>query len=602
MCENFLDHPMHEHPSRPASAQTHPLPPQPALPHEIKCFLEAVKKELPPRFELVSGGFKLLDQKAAFCSPLRVRSRAKNQSSGWSLVIEILDPLDHIVTCILPAKTLEGKPREALGLLAEHGWRLFDSYWRDTVLDLLRQWPAGANETELDRTGWTADRAAFLLPDGTVLSHPGSAQRYRFSGRRKAVEVGDLAIWRREVASLFVGNPNLIFACCAALAPALMPFQPAAASRIYHFYEKSSVGKSLILKSGMSVWPQESDGLRTWRTTVNGLERAAANANNTALCLDDLPEDPTAEFGQAIYLIGNDGGKTRMDQNTAEKERLTWKINVLSSGEAKSAVSLEKIGKKQRGGQDVRMIDIRAVAESDGIVYGAFENLHGQPNGRAFAKVLEEALGMASGPAGRAFVEALLKIEPHLLAERLRQDIELSAAALRLAIDVSEDDHGASEVNRVLDSFALVAVAGEWATNFGVTGWEKGVATTAVTEIARRWLKDRGSSKSRDLIEAIRGTREFLERSAHLLITLPAKSVRMASEVLGYKDDAYFYILPKTFADIHAGRTPESIARLLEGAGFLERGGERNSLLFRLRDTGKDRPRAYRIRREIMEE
>lgn len=163
--------------------------------------------------------------------------------------------------------------------------------------------------------------------------------------------------------------------------------------------------------------------------------------------------NPLVVFDEIEKVTGNSGGKTRMSKSTALQDRLTWKIMVLSTGEVSSATALKGIGKTRRGGQSVRMLDIR-------------------------------------------------------VADRR-------------------------------------------------------------------------------------------------LLTLPVKDGKAPShdrEILGFRDETHFYLLSQTFADIHKGRNSDASARLLEESGHLERGGERNSLLYRVPKAGEARPRAYRITRTILDE
>ena len=56
--------------------------------------------------------------------------------------------------------------------------------------------------------------------------------------------------------------------------------------------------------------PGEGKQVKTWRATGNGLEGAAAMANDNLLVLDEIGElsDPK-ELGNVIYFLGN-GGET----------------------------------------------------------------------------------------------------------------------------------------------------------------------------------------------------------------------------------------------------------------------------------------------------
>jgi uncharacterized protein (DUF927 family) len=69
----------------------------------------------------------------------------------------------------------------------------------------------------------------------------------------------------------------------------------------------------------------------------------------------------------------------------------------------------------------------------------------------------------------------------------------------------------APEVHRALGRFALVAAAGELATQFGITGWGKGDAMWAAKVCFEAWLKERGGSGSSDMDAAVRQVQAFIE-------------------------------------------------------------------------------------------
>lgn len=596
------------------SQTTTPLPsPDPAsLPRKetvvSRGFHQAIIQELGPRFRLLNTGIAFnstaCSAPPAICTPFRVACRLWNEVTGWSLVVEIQDPRNRVVECVLPSGVLDGRPREAMAMLAKHGLRVFSADDHRNVLDLIRAWPVSLFATEAGRTGWQEEKSAFVLPTGRVLIRKTASESFRYTGDRASEEIGDLAIWQAGVAALCPGNPVLLFACSVAFAAPLLPFQTATGSRVFHLHGLSGEGKTRLLNAASTVWPRRNSGIRTWRTTVNGLEGAAAEVQHLLLGLDDLPEEPPPEFDAAIYMLGNDGGKSRMSKTTAMQGRLTWKIMILSTGEVSSKTALKAIGKTRRGGQSVRMLDIRVADRHDATPWSAYENLHGHGTGRAFVAALDRAVEQASGPAGAAFVEALLRTDAKAIEKRLAVAIEAQASDLRQRLGISEDDPAETEVRRVIDAFALVAVAGEWASDYGVTGWESGSVTAAVGEIARRWLQERGGTRPIDQMEAANVTREFLERNGNRLITLPVRDAKAASndrEILGYRDATHFYLLSQTFTEIHKGRNIDASARLLEEAGYLERGGERNSLLYRVPKAGESRPRAYRITRAILD-
>ena len=80
-----------------------------------------------------------------------------------------------------------------------------------------------------------------------------------------------------------------------------------------NFFGQSSRGKTTLLQIAASVWGRgASPGyVRAWRATANGLEGAAASANDTALVLDELGQVEAREAAAALYSLSNGGGKVR---------------------------------------------------------------------------------------------------------------------------------------------------------------------------------------------------------------------------------------------------------------------------------------------------
>jgi putative DNA primase/helicase len=107
------------------------------------------------------------------------------------------------------------------------------------------------------------------------------------------------------------------------------------------------------------------------------------------------------------------------------------------------------------------------------------------------------------GTAGRAWLEYLV-----IHTEGL-------AAALRSRMDAVEaqivPESAAGQVQRGGRRFALVAVAGELATEAGLTGWPAGEATRAARACFEAWIQSRGGSGSSEVTAMLRAVRRFLE-------------------------------------------------------------------------------------------
>ena len=150
----------------------------------------------------------------------------------------------------------------------------------------------------------------------------------------------------------------------------------------------------------------------------------------------------------------------------------------------------------------MRLINIPADA---GKGMGAFENLHGASDAGSFANALVRASKTYYGAPIRAFLRDLIDDLDNAM-EAVRDLMEQFIA------DREEDIDGAApEVRRALARFALVAAAGELATQYDITGWRAGDAREAAKVCFNAWLKERDGSGSADLERGVRQVEAFIQ-------------------------------------------------------------------------------------------
>ena len=169
-----------------------------------------------------------------------------------------------------------------------------------------------------------------------------------------------------------------------------------------------------------------------------------------------------------------------------------------------------------------------------------------------------------------------------------------NAAELRRRYQVFETEllqemlpkSAASEVSRVAHRFALVAFAGELATEYGITGWQPDKATAAAKTLFQAWVEARGTAGSADEEAALRQVRRFIElhgqsRFQRLYKRADSSGDETASEErtvinrAGYVEEAddeglVYYVLPEVFrTEICAGFNHKSVAKSLNQKGCL---------------------------------
>jgi putative DNA primase/helicase len=240
------------------------------------------------------------------------------------------------------------------------------------------------------------------------------------------------------------------------------------------------------------------------------------------------------------------------------RRTLEWRLIFLSSGEVSIADHVAQSGKRVRAGQEVRVINLPADAETG---LGLFEELHGFSTPDGFARHLQRASRDYYGAPIRAFLRRLVG-----QIDELRRRYQIFEAEL-LAEMLPEN--AASEVSRVAHRFALVAFAGELATDYGITGWQPEDATAAAKAIFQAWLEARGTAGGADEEAALRQVRRFLERHGQSRFQHLGKQTEKIVDRAGYVEEAdddglIYYVLPEVFrAEVCAGFDHKIVAKAL---------------------------------------
>ena len=350
-----------------------------------------------------------------------------------------------------------------------------------------------------DMTGWHENR--FVLANEVVGE---GEERIIYQGRTPETNAyarkGTLDGWRDNIASLCVGNSRLVHAVSTAFAATLIYFLRTESGG-FHFVGNSSTGKSTVLHVAASVMGLPTHYIQSWRATSNGLEGVAKYHNDTCLMLDELSQVQPKEAGEVAYMLANGSGKLRANIRGEARAKASWRLLFLSSGEITLADHMSESGKKVRAGQENRLVDIQADAGKE---MGIFEDLHGHANGADFSERLKTCAALYHGTAFHAFIRnviANIDFIPATLGEL--QDEFFTG-------QMPEDPSG--QVRRVANRFALVAAAGELATQYGITGWEKGEATNAAATCFQSWLDQRGGVGNQETTKLLEQVRAFFEK------------------------------------------------------------------------------------------
>ena len=492
------------------------------------------------------------------CLPIHAEAVTYGEGGGsFGLLLRFMDALGKWHLWAAPMYMLKGSGEELRGELLDLGLRMnlqkrnYLSQW------VMERYPS-RKILAATRTGWHSNASAFVMPNRTLGSDDFVYQS-EHAIHEAYQQRGSLHQWRDNVARPCRGNPVLILALCSAFAGPLLltARQQHAGGAGIHLVGDSSQGKTTALEVAASVWGGP-DFRRTWRATANGLEATAASQNDSALILDEISECDPREIGRIVYALANGVGKQRAARTGGARQSAQWRIMLLSSGEKTLAGHMSEGGRQVKAGQEARLLDVPATGRE----YGVFDSLHDFGDGRTLADTLKQNASKFYGHAGPAFIEALLNRQSDLPAE-----YALFANNPRFkGRDALE--------SRAAGVFALLAMAGELATEFNLTAGGEGEAFNAALVGYDLWRDSRGSGNTEDR-QILGAIQSFIERhgdSRFSRLHDPDGQISIRDRAGYWKDDnqgRVFLFNSHALREAASGFDTARILNALENAGWL---------------------------------
>jgi putative DNA primase/helicase len=421
------------------------------------------------------------------CSPLHVEAIASDeQGNNYGRVLRFVTPRGKWRTWAMPMELLAGSAdvlrEELLGMGV-----IINSEARAQLTKYLTDEKPTLHFQCATQVGWCGN--SFVLPD--VVIGPKQDSIIFQSGERAQAEYGTrgtLEGWKKEVSARAIGNPVLMTALSAAFVGPLLD-KVGAESGGVHMVGSSSTGKSSALKAAASVWGGPKH-VRSWNSTANGMEGVAALFNDSLLPLDEINECAAKDIDRIIYAIANGVGRQRASRSGSARSVTRWRCFVLSSGERMVSTAMATAGIVAKAGQLVRLIDLPVQRQ-----HGVWDDLQNLPSGGALSDAVKEGAAKHHGKAGREFLE-------HLTHDN-RKWPEAYAELKKAAFAAVDDDDG--QAARVAGRFALIALAGDVATEYGITGWSAGEATNAASIMFQTWRAQRqtGNVENLQILEQV---------------------------------------------------------------------------------------------------
>ncbi|WP_108445457.1 DUF927 domain-containing protein [Halomonas denitrificans] len=526
------------------------------------------------------------------CSPVECLAATHDErGDNHGLLLRFKSPYGPWRQWAMPLRLLKGSGEEMRGELLDMGVRINPDGFKP-----LHRWASQCRPDEVvvaaTRVGWhrVEESLVFVMPRRTIAQGE-LARRITFqsevAGQDEYATAGSLKSWRQHIGTLCSGNPLMVLAVSTALAGPLLYLCHRQTAGI-HLVGDSSNGKTTLLEVAASVWGGP-DFKRTWRATGNGLEGVAAALSDTALVLDEIGEADGREIGATVYALGNGTGKARASRTGTARRPHRWRIAVLSSGERTLAAHMSEAGKRSHAGQAVRLLDMPAKR-----AYGAFDTLHHLADGRAFADHLKSEVTRHHGHLGPAFIARLVAEERDLAGE-VERFAQVDGFATSRPLQ-----------GRAAKVLALIGLAGELATEYGLTGWQAGEAMAAAIEAFHAWAAGQGGARS-EHEQILTNVAGFIERHGDARFSSiegdPAHTPSVRDRAGWWRDDAQgrtYLFNGEGLAEALGGFDVKRGTEALEVAGWLvERESEKRSI--RLWINGS-RHRVYAIRPAEAEE
>lgn len=440
------------------------------------------------------------------CSYIDVEAEGYDrQGGGRCRLVRFADTFGKIRKATVMMSELVKNQNSVLATLADQGLSLYRANAQGGnahVAEFIRTRDVERYFQTTDSYGWLELGKKFIIPNATFGDADGQETIYNGETEHAPQygQGGTLQQWQDTIGTNAKHSSRVAFAVCMAFASPLLRFTNEGSGG-FHLVGKSSMGKTTAIRAGVSVWGQvlEDAGEMkvSWNATGNGLELAAKSHTDLPLFIDELGQGENArvDFEQVVYMLGNGVGKRRMTKDAKGSTLSNWRLLFLSAGEYTAAQMMERLRRRDVAtGAEIRMATIDAIPVSEEL--GVFESIPRGMNSKELADTFSEFGSRFYGTAGVAFMEALIAdVERRGGVEAVREHIAKGVADW---VNVHARSYD-GQIQRVAKRFALVAVAGELATEYGVLPWSTGEASNFADACFRSFVENFETSEQKEL-------------------------------------------------------------------------------------------------------
>jgi len=200
------------------------------------------------------------------------------------------------------------------------------------------------------------------------------------------------------------------------------------------------------------------------------------------------------------------------------------------------------------------------------------EDLHGHATPAAAVLAIKDAAAKHHGAVGLAWLQCVV-------TDRMKL-VDFIQDGIRQFVGDVVPAGAAGQVERVARRFGLVAVAGEMATHYGLTGWTEGEAARAARACFASWLEGFGGTGNREERATLEQVRAFFEAhgSSRFESVDATENLRIVNRAGFYRGDGgvrEFLVLPEAFKrEVCQGLDTRTAMAVLVKAGWLQPGND----------------------------
>ena len=458
-----------------------------------------------------------------------------------------------------------GEAQDALKLIASHGLMPpRQTHKKNVFINYIQDYPIEKRFRCVDRTGWYGN--AFVTTHRTYGNQDDEQLLFSSEMKDPYSTIGSFEGWQ-QLSQLIEPHALAVLSfACAFSGQLITPLDVESGG--FHIYGTSTDGKSTITKAACSVWGKPKDVSKSWRTTDNALENDAELRNDNFLNLDELRQAVPKAVSDIVYMLTGAQGKARGSKSGKNRETKQFNLMYLSTGEIALEDHLRRGNLELDAGLLLRFAHIPSDA---GKGYGVFEQINYGNSSSDLGNRINELSAKHYGHAGIKWLEYLTADKENIMlkAQTMLEDFTTQYATKN------------SQAVRVLRRFALVAVAGELATQAGITGWQQGRSFDAIGQCFNAWLGTLGNGENIEETIILEHFKAFFE--AHgtsrfeslTVIRQPDGEVirpRIHNRVGYYDPDERIYLVSSTMfkQEMCIGISEANAKKVLKANGWLE--------------------------------